>query len=124
MTTAYGGDTMPDPAMQPAPAPLSPMFIWTTLQAALQEGRHEVARELDKVNTRIDKLDEHGTRGVEGLRTAVVQLQRDVQDHEKAHDVARRDAEAGRRWLIGIVVGAITPLYPLIGYVIFKLARG
>jgi hypothetical protein len=118
MSNAHRGDTLvtqlyPEgdrnvpPSMTSAAPPggqdMSPMFVWM-----------EINRRMDGVVRRIERLDEYGSRGVDGLRTEVARLRQDFGDHETAHEQARRDQVSGRRWLIGILIAVITPLYPLL----------
>lgn len=115
---------MPD--APPATAPLSPMFIWTQIE----RNRSELGREIDKLNVRIDRLDEYGTRGVDALRTEVARLRSDFVDHESSHEKAAKEARdarleqaSARRWLIGLLVTLTVPIYPAIGTVLFFVLR-
>lgn len=102
------------------PAPLSPMFIWGELKAT----RSEYDRRLDALTLKLEQLDQHGTRGVEALRLEVQQLRKDLLNHEDQH---RRQADAqvsSRRWFVGVMVTLLVPLYPLLGYIIVRMARG
>lgn len=119
-----GDRAMTEPA--PGPAPLSPMFIWTSLQAT----RSELNIAVEKVAARVERLDEHGTRGVDALRVEMAQLRKDLGDHETVHEKAHkdqldaaRDAAAARRWLIGIIVSLTLPLYPFIGALIYLVVH-
>lgn len=102
------------------PAPLSPLFIWGELKAT----RAEYDRRLDALATKIDQLDQHGSRGVDALRIEVQQLRKDFLDHETAHQRQADAQVSSRRWFIGVMVALMVPLYPLLGYIIVRLARG
>lgn len=84
----------------------------------------DVRRELDRLtqNDRdlrqaIADLDNHGSRGVLQLQSQVVELIKDVSEikvsaeqHKIEHEQDHRDRVTGRRWLVGITVGAILSL--------------
>jgi hypothetical protein len=95
------------------------MFLWTSFQ----QYRTEMGRELDKLAIRLERLDEHGTRGVDRMAAEVAQLRKDVTEHEQAHEKQRQEQVASRRWLVGIVVALVIPLYPLLGWGLILLAR-
>src|SRR3954468_15413415 len=52
---------------------------------------------------RIDTLDTHGSRGVDGLKQQVEQIRKDLMDHETLHTEAAKQATASRRWMIGLL---------------------
>lgn len=107
------------PADPPAaPGAFSPTFLYTTMR----EQRMEFARELDKVNARVDRMDENGTRGVEKIAVEVAQLRKDITDHETLHDRQRQEQVNGRRWMVGTLVALTVPLYPLLGWMLTILA--
>jgi DNA invertase Pin-like site-specific DNA recombinase len=95
------------PPSLPEESPAGPSYLVLRELDAL-------TRRMEAVDRRIDHLDEHGTRGVDALRAAFTTLQRDLADHEALHAEQARTQIASRRWLIGLVVGLITPLYPLL----------
>lgn len=79
---------------------------------------------------RVDMLDEHGTRGVGVLAVQVQEIAKDVArletqlaEHAKEHQRAERDRIAGRRWLIGAVIGAIAAVDVPTLYVILSRGR-
>ncbi|MEU5950524.1 hypothetical protein ABZ793_33985 [Micromonospora sp. NPDC047465] len=78
------------------------------------EARADLASDVDRVGGRVDRLDEHGSRGVEALRLELAQLRRNLNAHEEMHTQAAQDQRTARRWTIGLVAGLIAPLYPLI----------
>jgi hypothetical protein len=81
-------------------------FLWREVDRL--DGR------ITQVDRRVGQLDEHGSRGVEALRGQLGQLGRDFEAHEKAHERAAAEQTTSRRWMIGIVVALVVPLYPLI----------
>lgn len=103
------------PATGPAGAPeISPNFVWM-----------ETNRRIDVLGHRLDRMDETGTRGVDALRVELAGIRRDFLDHEGKHSEDAREAATARRWLIGVVVALITPLYPLlIGALIWAVKHG
>lgn len=110
--TDYTGGDVPLPSMPNTPLEMSTTFVWM-----------EINRRVDSLSHRVDRLDEHGTRGVDALRTEVARLRTDFVDHETSHEKARLEAVSGRRWLIGILLAAIAPLYPAIGTAIYFVLR-
>lgn len=94
------------------PLGMSPDFVWM-----------EINRRVDSLAHRVDRLDEHGTRGVERLASEVRQLRTDFLDHEGTHEAARKETVSARRWLIGITVAVVTPLYPVLGTAIYFVLR-
>lgn len=103
-------EPMPEVPMNPAVGTLSPIFIWT-----------ELSRRVDLVTAKVERLDEHGTRGVDQLRDQITRLAKDIGDHERGHERAADEQRISRRWTVGITLGAVTPLYPLLLWV---LSRG
>jgi hypothetical protein len=78
-------------------------------------------REIDRLDRaheaterRLDNLDTHGSRGVDGLKQQVEQIRKDFLDHEDMHTRAAQEAATARRWQIGIMVTLIMPLYALL----------
>jgi hypothetical protein len=71
-----------------------------------------------ELSQRITHLDEHGSRGVDALRTQFATLQRDLTEHEQLHAEQARQQLTARRFMIGTVVGLVVPLYPLLGWLI------
>lgn len=100
-----------------APRPVDPadsnFLLWREVD--------RLERSIEANARRIDHLDEHGSRGVDALKTQIEQIRKDFLDHEDMHTEAARQAiEAARqavqarRWTIGLLVALITPLYPMI----------
>lgn len=75
---------------------------------------------LTQLEHQFTQLDQQGSRGVDGLRLQVTQLTHDFEDHERQHEQTRKEQAISRRWLVGIVVAMITPLYPLL-FVLLRL---
>lgn len=88
--------------------------LTTRAERLIAEARAELAADLDRTTGRLDRLDEHGSRGVEALRLELRQLRTDLEAHEGMHAQAAQDQRTARRWMIGLVAGLIAPLYPLI----------
>ena len=80
----------------------------------IAEARAELAGDVGRVDSRVDRIDEYGSRGVEALRQELKRLRADWESHEVMHAQAAQDQKAARRWTIGLVAGLIAPLYPLI----------
>lgn len=80
----------------------------------IADARAEQANDVDRISGRVDRLDEHGSRGVEALRLELRSLRNDLEAHEVMHSQAAQEQKAARRWTIGLVAGLIAPLYPLI----------
>lgn len=80
----------------------------------IAEVRADLAADVDRIGGRVDRLDEHGSRGVEALRLELKRLRTDLESHEVMHSQAAQEQKAARRWTIGLVAGLIAPLYPLI----------
>lgn len=71
-------------------------------------------RSIDAQGKRMEYLDEHGSRGVDSLKGQIEQIRKDIAEHETAHAEAARLLATNRRWMIGVIVALITPLYPLL----------
>jgi hypothetical protein len=97
------------PAAAPRDGPLSPTFVWI-----------ETNRRIDALSLRVDALDEHGSRGVDGLRTEVARLGRDLEEHEREHQRSAVEQRASRRFTLGAVIALVTPLYPTLFWLVQK----
>lgn len=80
-----------------------------------------LGRDIADNRNRIDALDQHGSRGVDALKTQIEGLRKDFNDHEGTHTeaakIAREAAQQAathRRWLIGTIITLILPLYGLL----------
>lgn len=85
-------------------------------------------REFDTLARQVERIDEHGSRGVGILQQQITDLIKDVleikadtsrqlREHEQAHERERRERTSSRRWAAGTAVGllaALAGLYPLI----------
>src|SRR5438105_6270711 len=82
-------------------------------------------REVDRLDKRIDRaflqldeLDQHGSRGVDGLRIEVANLRADFAAHERAHEREVAERRTARRWGLGLgitaAVALVGPVYPLL----------
>ena len=78
-------------------------------------------REVDATNRRVDALegrvtalDEHGSRGMEGLRVQLVELAKDLTAMETTFAAFRIDLRRSRYWLVGAYLGGLVPLYAFI----------
>lgn len=83
--------------------------------------------------SRLNDIDDHGTKGVAGLQVQLTELVKDVLElkgdmntrftsHEKVHenDMKHREADeknrvSGRRWLIGTAIAALAVLATVVG---------
>jgi hypothetical protein len=97
------------PAAEPHAAPLSPTFVWI-----------EMNRRIDALARRVDGLDEHGSRGINGLRTEVARLGHDLEEHERQHQAQVSEQRTARRFTLGAVIALVTPLYPLVFWLVQK----
>ena len=101
------------PAAQPGavPAASSPDFLlWREVD--------RLDRRIDENRQRLDILDQHGTRGVEALRNQVQLLASDIREHEQLHAKQTEQQITGRRWIVGVTVATVVPLYPAIAYLL------
>ncbi|HEV8568928.1 MAG TPA: hypothetical protein VGQ92_17910 [Actinoplanes sp.] len=97
---------------EPGPGPQRPMAAGDNFLLWREVDRLE--RIIEGQGRRVDHLDEHGSRGVDFLKGQVERIRKDIEEHELAHAEAAKLAVSNRRWLIGILVALVTPLYPLI----------
>ena len=95
--------------------PASDFLLWREVD--------RLDRRIDETRGRLDVLDQHGTRGVDALRNQVLQLAKDIEQHEQLHQAQTEQQITGRRWVIGTVCALIVPLYPLLGYALTQLPR-
>jgi hypothetical protein len=100
---------------------LSPTFVWIETNRRLDVAVAEFRAAQLAMSARFERLDEHGSRGVDLLRVEVKSLRDDVTEHERLHENSRKEQVAARRWLIGVVIALIVPLYPLL---IWLITRG
>lgn len=98
-------DLTPTPT---APPPAPELLIWR----------------LDQLERRVDGIDTGGTRGVQALTLRVDELVKDMATHEAEHKASEQQRRSDRRWIIGVAVALITPLYPLIGWMLAAALRG
>ena len=95
----------------------------TSPEANLSEQSPSVALlswRVDQLERRLEAIDLGGTRGVQALTLRVDELVKDGAQHEAAHHATEQQRRSDRRWIIGVAVGLITPLYPLIGWVLLN----
>lgn len=78
-------------------------------------------REFERLERRVDHLDQTGTRGVGVLTERVADLAKDVaklealmEAHERQHEQDRQERAAGRRWLIGTIAAMSSGILALI----------
>ena len=106
---------------------LSSAFVWMETNRRLDSAIAESKAALLLLTARLERLDEHGSRGVDLLRVEVKNLREDMTTHEKTHEEAAEQAREAakeqriaRRWLIGVVVALIVPMYPLLGWLVTR----
>jgi len=97
------------PAVELHAAPLSPTFVWI-----------EMNRRVDALARRVDGLDEHGSRGINGLRTEVARLGLDLEEHEREHQRQAAEQRTARRFTLAAVIALVTPLYPTLFWLVQK----
>jgi len=69
---------------------------------------------LSQLELKYERLDKEGSAGVQALTSQVRQLAADFEAHERQHKEEAKAQVAARRWMVGIVVALIGPLYPII----------
>ncbi len=69
---------------------------------------------LSQLELKYERLDTKGSAGVQALAAQVSQLAIDFEAHERQHKEEAKAQVAARRWMVGIVVALIGPLYPII----------
>lgn len=117
MTAGHGGYQPLEPTRPPSTTPQggadANFLLWREVD--------RLERSIESQARRMEHLDEHGSRGVDALKGKIEQIRKDFMDHETMHaEAARLAAEAARqavqsrRWLIGVTIALVTPLYPLI----------
>jgi hypothetical protein len=87
--------------------------------------------EFNGLATRVEWLDEHGTRGVGALQVQVTGLARDmgkletaIDQHERLHAVEARERMVTRRWLIAsVLIPTLTVLIAAAGVLLAVSAR-
>lgn len=91
-------------------------------------------REVDQLRAEMLRLDDHGGRGVIALQVQLVDLIKDVTEmkvemntrfeaHAKVHEVAEQRRIAGRRWLVGSVIGGTAAMATVIGMLLDVLSH-
>src|SRR5207237_943831 len=75
-------------------------------------------KRIDRAFLQLDELDQHGSRGVDGLRIEVANLRADFAAHERAHEREVAERRTARRWGLGLgitaAVALVGPVYPLL----------
>ena len=91
-------------------------------------------REVDLLRAEMLRLDDHGGRGVIALQVQVVDLIKDVTEmkadmntkfdaHAKVHETDEQRRIAGRRWLVGSVIGGVASMATVIGMLVDVLSH-
>lgn len=79
--------------------------------------------------TRLDNIDDHGTRGVTGLQAQMTEVVKDLAElkadvnarfeaHTRQHDQDRRERVTGRRWLIGTGIAGLMAMSAVAGLLV------
>lgn len=124
---------MPSPQHQPGDRDFHGGYPVSMTGAGGADANFLLWREVDRLERslgdhgrRMEYLDEHGSRGVDALKGQIEQIRKDFIDHEGAHSEAAKlardaavQAATARRWMIGVIIGMVTPLYPLLLFLIF-----
>jgi len=82
-----------------------------------------------RISTRLESMDDHGTRGVGTMQLQIVDLVKDVTElktemnarfeaHQKVHDQDHTERVAGRRWLIGTALAGLVAMVAVIGLLV------
>jgi hypothetical protein len=82
-------------------------------------------REVDQLRAEMLRLDDHGGRGVIALQVQMVDLIKDVTEmktdmntrfdaHAKVHEADEQRRIAGRRWVVGSVIGGTAAMATVI----------
>jgi hypothetical protein len=101
------------PASIAAGGPEANFLLWREVD--------RLERSIEAHGRRMEYLDEHGSRGVDALKGQIEQIRKDFLEHEGTHaesaKLAREAATAAataRRWMIGVIIALVTPLYPVL----------
>lgn len=85
----------------------------------------DVRRELDKIWSRLETMDVHGTRGVGIVQSQLADLMRDVArlegkmaEHDHLHVQEARDRAANRRWTVTTAIAFFVLLVSIIAILI------
>lgn len=92
------------------------------IQAATNAQRiTTLERDMGRLESQINNLDEHGTRGVATLGGQVSELAKDLarvelnlERFETTLDTMERKRVSGNRWTILAILGLLTPIYAAI----------
>ncbi len=69
---------------------------------------------IDKVENRIDAMDQHGSRGVGALQVQVMELIKDVSALEARLSAELKSVRTNRWQLVGAFLAAVLPIYGLL----------
>jgi CHASE3 domain sensor protein len=96
------------------PAGPDPMFVWVELNRRVDSVRVDMESHVVALETRIERMDMGGTRGVDGIRIELRELRADLNAHEEQHvkaaaaaTVAAQQQESARRWFIGLAITGV-----------------
>lgn len=99
-------------------------------------GEFELLKQIVTANqTRLDSIDNIGTRGVGVVQAQLVEVVKDLadlkadvnkrfDDHQRVHEQDLRDRVSGRRWLTGTLIAAIVMLVAILGLAINIASNG
>ena len=96
----------------PAPAPLDSVLLFREVD--------RVDRRIDQVERNLTTLDEHGSRGLEGLKVQVGALSERVGHLDETFGEFRRDLKSGRWQLIAAYIAGLVPIYVFLAQQLLK----
>jgi hypothetical protein len=72
--------------------------------------RYATMADVARLEDRIDRIDNTGSRGVSVLALQIQQLSQDFAKHEKLHETEQLNRIRNRRWIIGTIIGVVAAI--------------
>ena len=90
--------------------------------------------QVDAQRSRLNDIDDHGTKGVAGLHVQMTELVKDVLElkadmsvrftsHDRVHEVDAASRVSARRWLVGTGIAAMLSLATVVGLLFDIITR-